>query len=80
MSDPTHPFSTVVRITFDPYNYHDVQAFLKAVHKTFGLDRNRWYMKSPNLKELNNRPNIWVLDFYFSNPHDATIFGLKHPR
>jgi len=75
MSDPTLPFPSV-RITFDPYNHDQVQEFLIQVYKDFGRDKGRWYYRSPDIGTIEN--NVWVLEFFFRDPHDATIFGLKY--
>ena len=77
MSDPTPTYATV-RVNFDPYSHKQVQDFLKKVYCEFGKDKSRWYFKSANIEELDS--NVWVLDFVFINPHDATIFGLKYLR
>jgi hypothetical protein len=80
MSNSTQPYSTV-RITFDPYNHDQVQEFLKQVVKDFGQDKTRWYYKSIVLDDnTDDILNVWVLDFNFRDPHDATMFGLKYLR
>jgi hypothetical protein len=77
MSDPALPFPSV-RITFDPYNHDQVQEFLIQVYKDFGRDKGRWYYRSPDIGTIEN--NVWVLEFFFRDPHDATMFGLKYSK
>lgn len=80
MSDSTQLFSQPpVRVVFAPYNHAQVQEVLVQVVKDFGRPGNRWRYRSPDLGEA-NEPNVWTLDFYFANPHDAIIFGLKYQR
>jgi hypothetical protein len=74
MSDPM--FESV-RVTFDPYSHWEVQRFLKSVKREFGSDRSRWYWRTDVEQSLDHR---WSLLFYFRNPHDATMFGLKYSR
>ena len=79
MSDPTHPYcQPPIRVVFAPYNHSDVQNTLRAVVKDFGRPGEKWRYRSPDLEESEN--NVWQLDFYFANPHDAIIFGLKYQR
>ena len=79
MSDPTHLFDQPpVRVVFAPYDHSEVQTTLRAVVKDFGRPGERWRYRSPDLEE--NENNVWQLDFYFANPHDAIIFGLKYQR
>jgi hypothetical protein len=79
MSDPTHPsYQPPIRVVFAPYNHSDVQNTLRAVVKDFGRPGERWRYRSPDLEESEN--NVWQLDFYFRDPHDAIIFGLKYQR
>jgi hypothetical protein len=77
MSDPVSTYPTV-RITFDPYNHDQVQEFLVRVTQDFGRDRGRWYYRSPDVGTVEN--NVWILEFYFRDPNDAMIFGLKYSR
>jgi hypothetical protein len=78
MSDPTHPYQPPIRVVFAPYNHSDVQNTLRAVVKDFGRPGERWRYRTPELEE--SESNVWQLDFYFANPHDAIIFGLKYQR
>jgi hypothetical protein len=77
MSDSTLPFPSV-RITFDPYDHDDVQKFLIRVYQDFGRDKGRWYYRSPDIVTIDD--NAWVLEFFFRDPNDAVIFGLKYSR
>jgi hypothetical protein len=82
MSDPTLP-PTQVRIEFRPYNHDDVQQLLQRVYREFGmpgLDKNsrRWDFETA--KTGDDEKNVWIIDFCFADPHDATIFGLKYSR
>jgi hypothetical protein len=79
MPDPALPFPSV-RIRFSPYDHDQVQDFLFKVYQEFGRDKTRWYYRSPDIGELYPENNAWVLDFYFSDPNDAMIFGLKYQR
>ena len=79
MSDPTHLFDQPpVRVVFAPYDHSEVQTTLRAVVQDFGRPGERWRYRTPNLKEHEN--NVWQFDFYFRDPHDAIIFGLKYQR
>ncbi len=79
MSDSTQLFQQPpVRVVFAPYDHDDVQNMLRKVVKDFGRPGNRWRYRSPDIGEAEN--NVWMLDFYFANPHDAIIFGLKYQR
>ena len=77
MSDSTPSFS-VVRITFDPYSHDQVQELVRKVQREFGRDKSRWYYMSADIDDVEK--NVWVLDFKFRDPYDATIFGLKYSR
>ncbi len=78
MSDPTQLFQQPpVRVVFNPYGHDAVQEYLRQVVKDFGRPGERWRYRSPNIGELYDN-NVWILDFHFSNPHDATLFGLKY--
>jgi hypothetical protein len=77
MSDLTLPFPKV-RITFDPYDHDAVQEFLVRIYQEFGRDKSRWYYRSPDIGTIEN--NVWVLEFFFRDPNDAVIFGLKYSR
>ena len=79
MSDPTHLFQQPpVRVVFAPYGHDDVQTLLRKVVKDFGRPGNRWRYRSPDIGTVEQ--NVWILDFYFRDPHDAIIFGLKYQR
>jgi hypothetical protein len=79
MSDSTlSSYQPPIRVVFAPYNHNDVQQVLRAVVKDFGRPGQRWRYRTPDLGEAEN--NVWQLDFYFANPHDAIIFGLKYQR
>lgn len=79
MSDSTHLFSQPpVRVVFAPYDHDDVQSLLRKVVTDFGRPGSRWRYRSPDIGQAEN--NVWQLDFYFADPHDAIIFGLKYQR
>ncbi len=79
MSDSTHLFQQPpVRVVFAPYSHDDVQIMLRKVVADFGRPGERWRYRSPDLGQAEN--NVWQLDFYYANPHDAIIFGLKYQR
>jgi hypothetical protein len=67
-----------IRVVFAPYNHSEVQSTLRAVVKDFGRPGIRWRYCTPNLEEAED--NVWQLDFYFCDSHDAIIFGLKYQR
>jgi hypothetical protein len=83
MSDPTHLFTQPpIRVIFAPYDHDSVQEYLKQVVKDFGRPGTCWRYRSPDIGQMynNTEPNVWQLDFFFANPHDALIFGLKYQR
>jgi len=82
MPDSTLPIfqQPPIRVVFRPYDHNDVQALLRQVVIDFGRPSNRWRYRSPDPLEAVNEPNAWQLDFYFADPHDAMIFGLKYQR
>lgn len=65
---------------FDPYNHKQVQDLLTKVYQQFGRDKSRWYYVSADIDDVEKEKNVWILDFKFRDPHDATIFGLKYLR
>jgi hypothetical protein len=80
MPDSTLPIfqQPPIQVVFRPYDHDDVQALLRQVVIDFGRPSNRWRYRSPDPLEAVNEPNAWQLDFYFADPHDAMIFGLKY--
>ena len=82
MPDSTLPIfeQPPVRVVFRPYDHDDIQALLRQVAIDFGRPSSRWRYRSPDPLEAVNEPNAWQLDFYFADPHDAMIFGLKYQR
>jgi hypothetical protein len=82
MSDPTLS-TTQVHIRFHPYNHGEVQRLLQKVYREFGmpgLDKNsrRWDFETAYTGD--NERNVWIIDFQFRDPHDATVFSLKYSR
>lgn len=76
MLDST-PSPTAVRIVFDPYSYLEVNQYLKSVTQDFGpAKRGRWYFEADPYIE----GNTLALKFFFNDPKDATMFGLKYSR
>ena len=66
---------TSVRVkyeTYDPVAWMDLMA---CVNEDFGNAGKRWQWIMNNELSVGN---AWVVDFYFENPHDATMFQLKY--
>jgi len=74
------PFSHRVRYEFAPYTYEKARDLLREVALDFGPPgrTRRWRFESVIAQNIVN--NDFVLDFFFQDPHDAVIFGLKYLR
>jgi hypothetical protein len=78
MSDPTQTIGTKpIRVWFRPYNHDEVSHMLSQLYAEFGRPGRRWRYRSPDIG-LSQDDNVWVLDFYFAVPYDATMFSLKY--
>lgn len=66
---------TVVQRRFDEYNPQEWMRLISSVTREFGNSGRRWQWIMNNAL---SQGNSWVVDFYFENPHDATMFGLKY--
>lgn len=73
MSDPTPPFTRVRKI-WEPYDHAKVKHTLTMTRREFGINKERWYFRGDSTKLWDR----YTVDFYFANPHDATIFALKY--
>jgi hypothetical protein len=77
MSDPTLSLrqrATRVSKQWPCYDYLAVRDTLRKVQREFGKPgvSQRWHFRGVDLY-----PG-YRLDFYFADPHDAIIFGLKY--
>ena len=72
-SPPVH--YTPVQRRFEQYDPHEWMQLISRVNQEFGHSGKRWQWIMNN--EL-SQGNSWVVDFYFENPHDATMFQLKY--
>ena len=58
--------------TYDPIAWMQL---ISSVNGEFGRSGKRWQWIMNNELSIGNS---WVVDFYFENPHDATMFQLKY--
>lgn len=72
--DPDPNYTVVQRrfAEYDPVAWMDLMA---CVNEEFGRAGKRWQWTMNNKL---SQGNAWVVDFYFEDPHDATMFQLKY--
>ena len=66
---------TQVRRAYTEYDPQAWMQLMSSLNNEFGRSGKRWQWIMNN--EL-SQGNSWVVDFYFENPHDATMFQLKY--
>lgn len=66
---------TKVTRYFEEYDPTKWMTLIKAVSRDFGSTGKKWQWIMNGELSIGNK---WVVDFYFLNPHDATIFQLKY--
>ena len=59
-------------VEYDPVRWMDL---INSVNREFGKAGKRWQWIMNNELSVGN---AWVVEFYFENPHDATMFQLKY--
>lgn len=68
----------IVRKTFQPYSHQRLVELHKKMQQDFGRVNKKWGFKHPNLNLDYDVDNVWILDYWFNNDYDATMFGLKY--
>ena len=66
---------TIVQRQFIKYDPVEWMNLITSVNREFGKTGKRWQWIMNNELSVGN---AWVADFYFENPHDATLFQLKY--
>ena len=66
---------TIVQRQFIKYDPVEWMNLITSVNREFGKTGKRWQWIMNNELSVGN---AWVADFYFENPHDATMFQLKY--
>jgi hypothetical protein len=79
MSDSALPTSKV-RIEFRPYSHGEVHDLLTNVALDFGPPGNRRRWRFETAQTPDTQVNAWIIDFIFTDPSDAIMFGLKYQR
>ena len=68
------PNYTLVQRHYEEYDPKAWMNLMSSIIRELGQPGRRWQWIMNN--EL-SQGNAWVVDFYFENPHDATMFQLK---
>lgn len=66
---------TLVQRVYETYDPIAWMNLISSVNNEFGRSGKRWQWIMNNELSVGNS---WVVDFYFENPHDATMFSLKY--
>lgn len=66
---------TLVQRVYETYDPISWMKLISSVNDEFGRSGKRWQWIMNNELSVGNS---WVVDFYFENPHDATMFSLKY--
>jgi hypothetical protein len=66
---------TKVTLHWDEYEPHTWMSLINQVTKEFGKSGKRWQWQMNPDKSVGN---AWAVDFYFLDPHEATLFQLKY--
>ena len=48
------------------------------MQQDFGRVNQQWGFRHPMLDLNYDVDNAWILDYWFNNDYDATMFGLKY--
>ena len=77
MTTPFHIDSkyTLVQRQYTEYDPQEWMRLISSINNEFGRTGERWQWVINNELSVGN---AWVVDFYFENPHDATMFQLKY--
>ena len=69
---------TWVRKTWTHYSKDIVSDFNRRVQRDLGLLNRRWGFSIQPMDQYYEGAQPMVIDYWFENPHDATVFALKY--